>query len=95
MQRKRYEALAPDLKKIIDDTTGLDMSLGGARSYDKKNKSALDEAKKSREVLPLAAAESQRWLGIFRELAKKQAAEIDKLGLPGSNLVRAYGLLTS
>jgi TRAP-type C4-dicarboxylate transport system substrate-binding protein len=95
MQRKRYEALAPDLKKIIDDTTGLDMSLGGARSYDKKNKSALEEAKKSREVLPLAAAENQRWLGIFRDLAKKQAAEIDKLGLPGSNLVRAYGLLTS
>jgi TRAP-type C4-dicarboxylate transport system substrate-binding protein len=95
MQRKRYEALAPDLRKIIDDTTGLDMSLGGARSYDKKNKVALDEAKKSREVLPLAAAESQRWNGIFRELVKKQAAEIDKLGLPGSNLVRAYGLLTS
>jgi TRAP-type C4-dicarboxylate transport system substrate-binding protein len=94
MQRKRYEALAPDLKKIIDDTTGLQMSLGGARSYDKKNKIALDEAKKQREVISLAPAEANRWLDIFRKLAKEQAAEVDSKGLPGSALVKAYNLMS-
>jgi TRAP-type C4-dicarboxylate transport system substrate-binding protein len=94
LSRKRYDGLTPDLKKIIDDTTGLKMSLAGAQSYDKKNKLALDEAKKSREVIPLAAAERNRWLGIFKKLAKEQAEEADKKGLPGSALVKAYNLIS-
>lgn len=94
MQRKRYESLPADLKKIIDDTTGLEMSLGGARSYDKKNKAALEEAKKTREVIPLAAAERNRWLDIFRKLAKEKAEEVDKKGLPGTALVKAYRLIS-
>jgi TRAP-type C4-dicarboxylate transport system substrate-binding protein len=94
MQRKRYESLSPDLKKIIDDTTGLQMSLGGARSYDKKNQLALAEAKKSREVIPLASAEANRWLQIFKKVAQEQAAEVDKKGLPGTALVRAYNLIS-
>jgi TRAP-type C4-dicarboxylate transport system substrate-binding protein len=94
MQRKRYESLPPDLKKIIDDTTGLQMSLGGAQSYDKKNGQALDAAKKQREVIPLAPAEASKWLEIFKKLAKEQAAEVDKKGLPGTALVKAYNLVS-
>lgn len=94
MNRKRYEGLAPDLKKIIDDTTGLEMSLGGARSYDKKNKQALEEGRKQREVISLDPKERERWLAIFRKLAQEQAAEIDKKGLPGTALVRAYNLIS-
>ncbi len=94
MQRKRYESLPPDLRKIIDDTTGLEMSLAGARSYDKKNKLALETAKKDREVIPLAPAEAKRWLDLFKQLAKEQAAEVDKRGLPGSALVKAYNLIS-
>jgi TRAP-type C4-dicarboxylate transport system substrate-binding protein len=94
MQRKRYESLPANLKKIIDDTTGLQMSLGGAQSYDKKNKLALDAAKKQREVISLAAAENKRWLGIFEKLARQQAAEVDKKGLPGTALVKAYNLIS-
>jgi TRAP-type C4-dicarboxylate transport system substrate-binding protein len=94
MNRKRYEGLPPDLKKIIDDTTGLEMSLGGARSYDKKNKQALEEGRKQREVISLDAKERDRWLAVFRKLAQEQAAEVDKLGLPGTALVRAYNLIS-
>jgi TRAP-type C4-dicarboxylate transport system substrate-binding protein len=94
MNRKRYEGLAPDLKKIIDDTTGIEMSLGGARSYDKKNKEALEQGRKQREVISLDAKERDRWLGIFRKLAQEQAAEVDKKGLPGTALVRAYNLIS-
>jgi TRAP-type transport system periplasmic protein len=94
MNRKRYESLPADLKKIVDDTTGLEMSLGGARSYDKKNQAALAEAKKSRDVHSLAPAERDRWLGIFRKLAQEQAAEVDKKGLPGTALVKSYKLVS-
>jgi TRAP-type C4-dicarboxylate transport system substrate-binding protein len=94
MQRQRYEGLAPDLKKIIDDTTGLQMSLKGAQSYDKKNQLALAEGKKQREVISLAPAESKRWLEIFQKVAKEQASEVDKKGLPGTALVKAYNLIS-
>jgi len=92
MNRKRYEGLPPDLKKIIDDTTGLEMSLGGARSYDKKNTAALETARKDREVISLAPEERKRWLELFRALAKRQGEEVDKKGLPGTALVKAYNL---
>ncbi|MPZ56960.1 MAG: C4-dicarboxylate ABC transporter [Rhizobiales bacterium] len=94
MNRKRYEGLAPDLKKVIDDTTGLEMSLGGARSYDKKNGEAHEAGKKQREIISLAPAERTRWLGIFKTLAKQQGEEVDKKGLPGTALINAYGLLS-
>ncbi|HWP25735.1 MAG TPA: TRAP transporter substrate-binding protein [Xanthobacteraceae bacterium] len=94
MQRKRYESLPSELRKIIDDTTGLEMSLAGARSYDKKNKLALETAKKDREVILLAPAEAQRWLALFKQVAREQAAEVDKRGLPGSALVKAYNLIS-
>jgi TRAP-type C4-dicarboxylate transport system substrate-binding protein len=94
MNRKRYEGLPPDLKKVIDDTTGLSLSLVGARSYDKKNKEAIATAKKRHEVIPLAPAEAKRWLGIFRKVAKDQGAEVDKKGLSGTALVKSYGLLS-
>jgi TRAP-type transport system periplasmic protein len=94
MNRKRYEGLAPDLKKIIDDTTGIPMSLGGANSYDKKNNAAIELAKKEREVHLLSADEQKRWNGVFQTLIKKTAADNDKKGLPGTALIKAYNLVS-
>jgi truncated hemoglobin YjbI len=68
------------------------MSLGGARSYDKKNTAALQAAKKEREVISLSPEERKRWLELFKTLAKRQGEEVDKKGLPGSALVKAYNL---
>ncbi len=94
MNRKRYEGLSPDLKKVIDDTTGLEMSLGGARSYDKKNTEALDQAKKQREVYVLPADEFKKWMDVFQRVIKNTAADADKKGLPGSAFLKAYNLVS-
>ncbi len=94
MNRKRYEGLPADMKKIIDDTTGLEMSLGGARSYDKKNVEAVNLAKKEREVYLLPAAEQKRWLGVFQPVIKAAAEENDKKGLPGSEFIKTYKLVS-
>ena len=94
MNRKRYEGLPADLKKIIDDTTGLEMSLGGARSYDKKNIEAVALAKKEREVYSLPAAEQKRWIGVFQPVIKKAAEDNDKKGLPGSEFIKTYKLMS-
>lgn len=92
MNRKRYEALPADLRKLIDDTTGLDMSLNGARSYDKKNTEAIEQAKKTRDVYVLPAAERKRWLDTFQPLIKKTAEDNDKKGLPGTAFLKAYNM---
>ncbi len=48
MNRSRYEKLPANLRKVIDDTTGLSLSLKGAATYDKKNR----EVARSRQEGP-------------------------------------------
>jgi TRAP-type transport system periplasmic protein len=96
MNRGRYEKLPADLRKAIDDTTGLSLSLKGAQTYDAQNNIAIDavKANKERELIPLSDAENKRWRAAFRELIKQKAVEADGAGLPGSGLVGAYGALS-
>jgi TRAP-type C4-dicarboxylate transport system substrate-binding protein len=94
MNRVRYQKLPADLRKIIDDTTGLKLSLKGAETYDTQNNAALDAAAKDREVIKLSAEENKRWREAFVPLIKQKAQEGDKAGLPASGLLGAYGVLS-
>jgi TRAP-type transport system periplasmic protein len=94
MNRKRYEALPADLRKVIDNTTGLKLSLKGAATYDKKNNEALAAAKKDREVITLSAAERKSWQDAFKPMIAKEVEAGEKAGLPAKGLVGSYGLLS-
>ena len=94
MNRGRYEKLPADLKKVIDDTTGLKLSLKGAETYDRKNHEALDAAKKTREIVSLSAQEQKRWIAAFKPMIQRQVESGEKAGLPARGLVSAYGLLS-
>ncbi|MBX9773866.1 MAG: TRAP transporter substrate-binding protein [Xanthobacteraceae bacterium] len=94
MNRGRYEKLPADLKKAIDDTTGLKLSLKGAETYDKKNEEAIAVANKTRETITLSAGERKRWQAAFRPLIDQQVAAGEKAGLPARGLITAYGLLS-
>jgi TRAP-type C4-dicarboxylate transport system substrate-binding protein len=93
MNEGRYQKLPAELKKIIDDTTGLNLSLKGAQTYDVQNERGLTEARKGREVIVLPGDEAKRWQVAFSDLIKKTAADADKAGLQGTGLVKALGLL--
>jgi len=93
MNRPRYEKLPADLRKIIDDTTGLKLSYKGSTDYDAQNTKAITLAKKERDVYTLSDAEHKQWLAFFAPLMKREAERVDKLGLPGSKLVKSYGLV--
>jgi TRAP-type C4-dicarboxylate transport system substrate-binding protein len=93
MNRKRYEGLPPDLRKVIDDTTGLSLSHHGSTDYDKQNARAIELAKKERTVYQCSNEEYQKWLAFFAPLIKSEAGRVDKLGLQGSKLVQAYKLM--
>ncbi len=94
MNASRYEKLPADLKKVIDDTTGLKLSLKGAETYDKKNDEAIAAAKKSREVIALSADERKRWAAAFKPMIQREVNTAEKAGLPARGLVTAYGLLS-
>jgi TRAP-type C4-dicarboxylate transport system substrate-binding protein len=94
LNKNRYEKLPANLKKVIDDTTGLQFSLKGADTYDKKNNEALEAAKKTREVIPLTAQERAKWVAAFRPLIAAKVEEGEKAGLPARGLIQAYGLIS-
>jgi TRAP-type transport system periplasmic protein len=93
MNRARYDKLPADLKKVIDDTTGLKLSLKGAATYDKKNDDALAAAKKTRELIELSPQEQKRWVAAFKPVIQRQVDAGEKAGLPARGLISAYGLL--
>jgi len=93
MNRKRHEGLPADLRKIIDDTTGIKLSHHGSTDYDKQNKVAIDLAKKERSVYECSKAEYDKWLAFFAPLIKSEAERVDKLGLQGTKLVQSYKLI--
>jgi TRAP-type C4-dicarboxylate transport system substrate-binding protein len=92
MNKARYDKMPADLKKVIDETTGLNLSLKGAMTYDKQNDEAVAAAKKDREIVMLSDAERKRWLDAFKPLVNKSVAEGEKAGLPAKDLIGAYGL---
>ncbi|MDP2358522.1 MAG: TRAP transporter substrate-binding protein [Beijerinckiaceae bacterium] len=93
MNRARYDRLSANLRKIVDDTTGLSLSLQGAATYDEQNDAGVAAARKDREVITLDAAERKRWLDAFRPHIDAEVATGEKAGLPARGLVSAYGLL--
>ncbi len=94
MNQAKYAGLPANLKKVIDETTGLSLSLKGAATYDKKNHEAIDAAKKGKEVIPLSKSEYQRWTKAFRPMIEKAVADGEKAGLPAKGLVGTYKLLS-
>jgi TRAP-type transport system periplasmic protein len=95
LNKGRYEKLPADVRKVIDDTTGLNLSLKGASTYDKQNNASIDAVKKDRELITLSDQERQRWVAAFRPLIQQKADEGEKAGLPARGLINAYGLLSS
>ncbi len=94
MNQGRYDKLPADLKKVIDSTTGLNLSLKGAAAYDGKNKESVVAARKDREVIELDPKERPRWLAAFKPMIQKQVDENEKAGRPARGLVGSYGLLS-
>jgi TRAP-type transport system periplasmic protein len=60
MQKKRYEGLPAELRKVIDDTTGLELALQGAATYDNRAAEAMKSVAKSHDVYLLSKAEYAR-----------------------------------
>jgi TRAP-type C4-dicarboxylate transport system substrate-binding protein len=77
MNQASYDKLSPEHKKIIDDTTGLNFSLKGAKVYDDEASIQLkEEVDRGRgQAITVTAAERALWDKAIKPAMDKAAAE--------------------
>jgi len=92
MNLARYQKLPADLRKIIDDTTGLGLSLRAAASIQKHSDDAVAAARRDKEVISLSADEQRRWTAAFAPMIRAQLAATEKPGVPARDFLKAYGM---
>ena len=92
MKLARYQKLPADLRKIIDDTTGLGLSLRAAANIQKHSDDAVAAARRDKEVIALSADEQRRWTAAFVPMIRAQLAATEKPGVPARDFLKAYGM---
>jgi hypothetical protein len=80
MNLARYQKLPADLRTIIDDTTGLGLSLRAAANIQKHSDDAVAAARRDKEVIALSADEQRRWTAAFAPTIRAQLAATEKPG---------------
>ena len=88
MNKARYDKLPADLKKVIDDNTGLETSAMFGAAMDKGDMGGRALAEKSgNKLIHLDEAETQRWISATEGVEKEWIAEVAKKGIDGKKLV--------
>ena len=93
MNPKKYNGLAPDLKKIIDDTTGLEMALTFGRTLDEG--AAKDEIafkKEGHTFYYLPPKEKDRWVAKVNGIHDKWVADMEAKGHKNAKEIRATAI---
>ena len=90
MNKRKYDSLPDDVKKVIDETTGLVMSEEAGRVYDEVRPvmKKLCE-KKGMEAIQMAPGEIDRLKKICLPLRAEWVEQMEKRGLPGKAVLDA------
>ncbi|MFC1892340.1 TRAP transporter substrate-binding protein, partial [Thermodesulfobacteriota bacterium] len=90
---KKYNSMAPELKKIIDDTTGLEMALKFGRTLDEG--AARDEIafkKEGHTFYYLPPKEKDRWVAKVSGIHDKWVADMEAKGHKNAKEMRATAI---
>jgi TRAP-type C4-dicarboxylate transport system substrate-binding protein len=88
MNPAAYEALPDDLKKVIDDNSGIETAAMFGRVMDEGDKAGLAIAENlGNNIITLDEAETQRWKDAAEPLIDAWASEMSAKGLDGPALV--------
>lgn len=90
MNKRKYDSLPDDVKKIIDDTTGMAMSVEAGKVYDQTNDplKKLCE-KKGMQSLQLPLEEKKKLEKLTMPLRAKWVKDMEAKGLPGQAVLDA------
>ena len=89
MNKKKYESLPADIKKIIDDNIGLEMAKTAGRAYDAEGRKGLALVEKNKNtIINLSKEERERWVKQTMPVREDWAQEMEQKGLPGRDLLQ-------
>ncbi|MEQ8584870.1 MAG: TRAP transporter substrate-binding protein [Thalassobaculaceae bacterium] len=89
MNKARYDALPDDLKKVIDDNSGIEAARLAGRAMDEVDKIGLAKAEGSgNTIVTLDAAETARWKEAAKPVVDNWIAEMDGKGMDGAALAQ-------
>jgi len=84
MNKKTYENLPSDLKKVVDSNSGMKWALIAGRGYDKGDADALPKITKSGTIHQIDPTERSKWVDAGQRATTSYLAELDAKGLPGT-----------
>jgi TRAP-type C4-dicarboxylate transport system substrate-binding protein len=90
MNKRKWNSLPDDIKKVIDETTGMAMSLEAGKTYDQTNQPMKGLClKKGMQAIQLPAAEKKKLEALTIPLRDEWIKEMDAKGLPGKAVLDA------
>lgn len=88
MNKAKYDGLPADLKKVIDDNSGMATSRWAGKVMDEGDVPGLEAAKRrNNAIVTLDAAETARWKAAAKTLNDAWIAEMKGKGIDGQTLV--------
>ena len=89
MNKKSWDKLPEDVKALIDNTTGLKMSMAAGKAFDDMEVPFREMAlKKGIKEINLAPAEYQKMVDSTLPLRAEWASEMEAKGLPGNEILK-------
>jgi len=89
MNLASYDKLPDDLKKVIDDNSGVETSAWAGRAMDEGDLVGREvTAATDNKIVTLSDEERARWKKLSASLITDWASEMDAKGLPGSTMVQ-------
>ena len=92
MSRKTYDSLSAKQRAVIDQNSGLELSLKGARLYENARKGGLATVAKGKDtqVTKLTAAEHKLWRAKLETITAQWIAKFEGDGLPYRKMLADY-----
>lgn len=92
MNRKVYDSLSAKQRAVIDANSGLELSLKGARLYERARAGGLKTVKKRADtkITKLTAAEKAAWVAKLKVTVDKWVRDFEKRGLPYRQMLDDY-----
>ena len=88
MNKKKYEGLPPDLRKAIDDSTGIALAKRLGRMWDEDEKPGRALAvKKGDEIITLSPAEAERWKKAAQPVVDAWIKRVGGMGNDGNAMI--------
>jgi TRAP-type C4-dicarboxylate transport system substrate-binding protein len=86
MNKAKYEALPADLKKVIDDNSGMNWSVIAGGGYDKADEVGHAKIKETGgQIHEIDPAERANWEAAATRVTESYLAKLDGMGLPGTD----------